>query len=328
MPARRRPSAAPTPVPARPGRRAQPAEPGRDASAAVANGAGDIVVRLASMLPSLAPAERRVGKIIVDDPLRSAGLTITDLAHEAGTSETTVVRFCRNVGVGSYPTLRLAVATWAGRAAASGQPRLSPDIDPDDGLGAVAAKIGQSVATAVQETADRLDLDALAAAVDAIASARRIDVYGVGASGFVALDLQQKLHRIGLSVWAWSDPHMAITSAANLTPDDVVVALSHSGTTVDTLDALAEARRRGARAVAVTNFVRSPVAEQADIVLSTVTNETTFRSGAMASRIAALIVVDCLFVAVAQRRYTATTEALMRTSEALATRRLPARRRR
>jgi len=323
MPASARPPAGP----ARPGAGRRATNPGPSEDEAT-TAEGDIVARLHSMLPALAPAEQRVGRVIIDDPLRAAHLTITDLAREAETSETTVVRFCRSAGVGSYPTLRLAVATWAGRAAASGQPRLSPDIDPGDDLAAVTAKIGQSVATAVQETADRLDLGALALAVDAVATARRVDIYGVGASGFVALDLQQKLHRIGLSVWAWADPHMAITSAANLGPKDAVVALSHSGATIDTLDAVAEARRRGARAVAITNFAHSPLAQQADVVLHTVTNETTFRSGAMASRIAALIVVDCLFVGVAKRRYTATTEALVRTSEAVAGRRQPSRRRR
>ena len=120
---------------------------------------------------------------------------------------------------------------------------------------------------------------------------------------------------------------MAITSAANLGPADVAIALSHSGTTADTIDAANQARRRGATTVAITNFVSSPLAVMADVVLTTVTNETTFRSGAMAGRRAALIVVDCLFVAVAQRRFVATTEALVRTSEAVASRRRAARRR-
>ena len=77
---------------------------------------GDIVAQLRSMLPALAPAEQRVGEIIVADPGAAAGLTITDLAAAAKTSETTVIRFCRSVGVGSYPALRLLVAAWTGRS--------------------------------------------------------------------------------------------------------------------------------------------------------------------------------------------------------------------
>jgi DNA-binding MurR/RpiR family transcriptional regulator len=289
---------------------------------------GDIVAQLRSLLPSLAPAEQRVGEVIVADPGLATQLTITDLARQASTSETTVIRFCRSVGVASYPALRLLVAAWAGRTSASGQPRLSPEIDPDDDLETVVARIGQSVATAARETAGRLDLAALELATTAILKARRIDAYGVGASGLVATDLQHKLHRIGLSVWAWPDPHMALTSAANLGAGDTVVAFSHSGTTTDTLDPVLEARERGAYVIAITNFAHSPVAANADSVLTTVTDETTFRSGAMASRIAALVVVDCLFVSVAKRHWASTTEALVRTSQAVSGRRKPARARR
>jgi DNA-binding MurR/RpiR family transcriptional regulator len=289
---------------------------------------GDIVAQLRSLLPSLAPAEQRVGEVILADPRKAVQLTITDLADEAGTSQTTVIRFCRSVGVDSYPSLRLQVAAWAGRNAALDQPWVSAELDPNDDLAAVAARIGQSAATAVQQTADRLDLAELERAIEAITAAGRIDVYGTGASALVAEDLQRKLHRIGLSVWAWPDPHMAITSAANLGQTDVVVAVSHSGRTTDTLEPVIEARERGAQVVAITNFVGSPIAGHADIVLTTVSDETTFRAGAMASRLAALVVVDCLFVGVAQRQWTETTEAVLRTNEAVSKRRHPVRGRR
>jgi DNA-binding MurR/RpiR family transcriptional regulator len=282
---------------------------------------GDIVAQLRSLLPALAPAERRVGEVIVSDPGGAARLTITDLAGEAKTSETTVIRFCRSVGVDSYPALRLLVAAWTGRNEAMDQPRLAPEIDPDDDLASVVTRIGQSATSAVRETADSIDLAELDRAVAAVVAARRIDTYGVGASGLVAEDLQRKLHRIGLSAWAWPDPHMALTSAANLSAEDVLVAVSHSGRTTDTLDPVIEAHSRGARVIAITNFIRSPLATEADIVLTTVSDETTFRSGAMASRIAALVVVDCLFVGVATRRWSPATEAILRTNQAISSRR-------
>lgn len=300
----------------------------RSAEAPSISPTGDIVAQLRSVLPSLAPAEQRVGAVIVGDPESAAQLTITELAMRAETSETTVIRFCRSVGVASYPALRLLVAAWAGRSAAREQPRLSPEIHPDDDLRAVVARIGQSVSTAVQETADRLDLDALEDATAAIARARRVDAYGVGASGLVAEDLQRKLHRVGLSAWAWPDPHMALTSAANLGAEDVVVAVSHSGQTTDTLDPVVEARRHGAHVIAITNFAQSPIAVQADTVLTTVSDEARFRSGAMGSRIAALVVVDCLFVGVAKGQWALTTEAILRTNQAISGRRRPGRGRR
>jgi DNA-binding MurR/RpiR family transcriptional regulator len=158
--------------------------------------------------------------------------------------------------------------------------------------------------------------------IEALVAAPRVDVYGVGASGIVALDFQQKLHRIGRVAFAWPDPHMALTSAALLTAGDVAVAISHSGATQDTLDALETARRGGATTVAVTNFPRSPLAGLGDHVLTTAARETTFRSGATASRLAQLTVVDCVFVGVAQRTYETSQRALEVTHAAVIGRRV------
>src|ERR687892_486336 len=82
---------------------------------------------------------------------------------------------------------------------------------------------------------------------DAVVAARRIDIYGIGASGFVGQDLHQKLHRIGLLAFSWPDPHAALTSAALLDAECVAIAISHTGTTLDTVDALRAARESGAR---------------------------------------------------------------------------------
>ncbi len=106
------------------------------------------------------------------------------------------------------------------------------------------------------------------------------------------MDFQQKLHRIGQTAFAWSDTHIALTSAALLQPGDVAIGIPHTGVTTDTIDARAQARRSGATTVALTNFPRSPIVEVADHVLTTAVRETTFRSGAMASRLAQLTLVD------------------------------------
>ena len=303
--------------------------PGRPAAGLRAGGAGqqpagtapgeagnDILVRIRALLPSLAPVEQRVAQQVLADPFGTAMQAISELAGLCGTSATTVVRFCRAVGLRGYPELRIALAAASGQGGPSAGVELSHDILPGDDAAAIASKIARADARAVTDTVRHLDIDVLVKVVDLLATARRIDLYGVGASGYVALDLQQKLQRIGKPAFAWPDPHMAITSAALLGPADVVVALSHTGTTADTIDALREAAGHGARTVAITNFPRSPIAAAADQVLLTAARETAFRSGAMTSRIAQLTVVDCLFVVLAQHDLPSSREALERTYEA------------
>src|SRR6266545_664572 len=234
-------------------------------------------VKARGLLPSLSPAEQRVARVVIDEAATAAKLTITELAERAGTSETTVIRFCRAIAFAD--------------------------------------------ARAVEDTGAQLDVGVLERVVDAVVAARRVDIYGVGASSCVGYDFQQKLHRIGRVAFAWSDMHLALTSAALLGETDVAFGISHTGTTIDTIEAFAEAGRRGALTVALTNFPKSPITGVADLVLTTAARETTFRSGAMASRLAQLTVVDCIFVGVAQRTYAQTRAALEATYEAVRSRR-------
>lgn len=290
------------------------------AGLAASDAGGDVLVTIRALLPSLAPVEQRVARQVLADPFGTAKQAISELAASCDTSSTTVVRFCRAVGLRGYPELRIALAAAAHADRVLGvEP--SHDIVPDDDPAAIVAKIAFADARAVTDTARHLNIAVLSEVVTALATARRIDVYGVGASGYVALDLQQKLQRIGKPAFAWPDPHMAITSAALLGPADVAVALSHTGTTADAIDAMREAGSHGARTVAITNFPRSPIAMAADLVLLTAARETAFRSGAMTSRIAQLTVVDCLFVVLAQHDLPASRDALERTFEAAQARR-------
>ncbi|WNV91716.1 MurR/RpiR family transcriptional regulator [Umezawaea sp. Da 62-37] len=280
------------------------------------------LVKIRSLLPGLARAEQRVAKVVLESPATVAHRSITEVAEAAGTSETTVTRFCKAIGVGGYPELRIALAADTARTASRVDRDLGSDITLTDDLRQVVGKVAFADARAVEETAEQLDVDALRAVVTAVAGAGRVDVYGFGASAFVAFDLQQKLHRIGRVCFAWNDAHIALTSAAVLTGADVAVGISHTGSTSETVEALRVAKEHGATTVALTNFPRSPISEVADHVLTTAARETTFRSGAMSSRIAQLTVVDCLFIGVAQLHVDSATAALEATYDAVSGHRL------
>lgn len=279
------------------------------------------LVQIRSLLPGLARAEQRVGRVVLADPASIARQSITEVSEAANTSETTVTRFCKAIGVGGYPDLRIALAADAARTTQE-ERTLGGDIGPDDDIAAIVGKVAYADAKAVEETAGQLDRHVLQQLVEAVSTAGRVDVYGVGASAFVALDLQQKLHRIGMTCFAWSDTHAALTSAALLRSGDVAIGVSHSGATSEIVEALREAARQGATTAVLTNFVRSPATEVADHVLTTAVRETAYRSGAMASRIGQLTAIDCLFIGVAQRHLDRTREALETTSRAVAEHRL------
>ncbi|MBI0378175.1 MurR/RpiR family transcriptional regulator [Streptomyces albiflaviniger] len=285
----------------------------------------ETLARIRAALPSLAPAERRVADIALADPAQASELSISALGKRADTSVATVTRFCRAVGIPNYPQLRLALAAAAAREHALGGERPVPgtDISATDTLGDIVGKIIYNEVRALEDTGAGLDIEALGRAVTAVAQARRIDIFGVGASAFVGQDLHQKLHRIGHMAFVWTDRHAALTATALLGPGDVALAISHSGETEDTVEPLRAAAERGATTIALTNVPRSTLAQNAEVVLTTCARETPFRSGATVSRIAQLALIDCLFVGVAQRSFDATTTALEETYGAVQRRRRP-----
>jgi DNA-binding MurR/RpiR family transcriptional regulator len=280
--------------------------------------AGGALGRIQTELTGLPEALRKVGELILEDPAAVARSTIVSLAEHSGTSAATVTRFCRAFGFSGYSELRVALATETGRAAqADWGVGVGHEIGPTDSLDAVVEVMAAADARLIQETAAQLDLGVVAKVADVIVGAGRVLLFGMSTSGEVASMLEGRLRRIRVPCWSYSDPHQALADAALLGEGDVAIGISHQGRTREVLESLAEAGGRGATAVAVTSFARSPLAELADLVLTTASRETTFRLGGLAAVHSQLFVLDVVYVAVAQRTYEQTNQAFELTIRAL-----------
>ncbi|WP_283136790.1 MurR/RpiR family transcriptional regulator [Rhizohabitans arisaemae] len=268
-------------------------------------GSGTVRVRIHSMQAELTGALSRVAEIVLTDPQTVARATIVELAERSGTSPATVTRFCRALGFAGYSDLRLSIAAETGLSArpSGWTADIGREIQPNDPLARVLEHLVAADQVAVRETAERLDLNQIERTAEAIARAGRVEIYGVGGSGLVGAELQRCLHRIGVPSWWWSDTHSALAGAALLRPGDVAIGISNSGQTSETIEALAEAACHDATTVALTSHPRSPLAELADIVLYTSAHASTFRAEALSARHPQLIVLDLVYIAVAQRTY-------------------------
>ncbi|MCF6523105.1 MurR/RpiR family transcriptional regulator [Streptomyces sp. JJ36] len=283
-----------------------------------------MAAKVRTMAPSMTRSMQRVAEAVAHDPAGCAQLTVTGLAERTGTSEATVVRTSRLLGYPGYRDLRLALAGLAAQQESGAAPSVTADIAVDDPLSEVVAKLAHDEQQTLADTAAGLDTGQVEAAVGALAGARRIDVYGAGASSLVGQDLAQKLLRIGLVAHAHADPHLAVTNAVQLRAGDVALAITHSGRTVDVIEPLRVAFDHGATTIALTGRPDGEVAQYADHVLTTSTaRETELRPAAMSSRTSQLLVVDILFIGVAQRTYETAAPALSASYEALAHRHSP-----
>ena len=256
--------------------------------------------RIKASLPSLAPAEQRVGKLVLADPRAFANLPVTELAERAHVSKPTVVRFCRSMGYDGLSDFKLKLAG----SVSEGVPFIHRSVDADDKTSDIAVKVIDNTVAAFLKYRNDASAFALEHAARALAatheSGRRIEFYGVGNSGIVAQDAQHKFFRLGLNTIAYSDGHMQVMSASMLQPGDCAVIVSNSGRTRDLMDACDIAKKRGATTIVITAS-GSPLAGSGHIHLTADHPEGYDRYSPMVSRLLHLLIIDILATTVALR---------------------------
>jgi RpiR family transcriptional regulator, carbohydrate utilization regulator len=272
----------------------------------------DTLTLIRSTLDSMRNSEKKVAKCVLADPGGVIDSSITELAERAGTSEPTVIRFCRKLGLGGYMELRLNLA----RDLPSSQ-YIFENVGAADSLAEIAGKIMNAHCDAIRNTLNRLSLDDFKAAADALLAAGRIEFYGVGGSAVVARDAHHKFFRLGIPCNVYEDPHMQVMSAAQLSARDVVVAVSHTGSTKDIIDSVTIARNTGAKIIGILGSRHAPLVKLCDIALSAFSQEAALRLAPMTSRLVQLAIVDVLFVTVAMNNFDEIKERLDRVKRSL-----------
>lgn len=270
---------------------------------------------------SFSPSMTRVAEAVLENPRVVLAQTITELAKLCHTSETTVVRFCRAIGLAGYVQLRFELATEIGREAAQYSAGVGHGADLASGtsLEDTVARIAFAEVMSIEETVGSLSMSSLSSVISALDSARIILLFGTGASNLASQDLRRKLQRIGKVATDFTDSHDAVSTVSLLTPGDVAVGFSHSGNNVETVEFIKAAHSSGATTIGVTNSSSSALGRLSDLTLLTSARETDFRSGAMASRIAQLAMVDFIFAGIAERNFDSSVAALKSTFDSLET---------
>ncbi|MBP8271193.1 MAG: SIS domain-containing protein [Sphaerotilus sp.] len=254
--------------------------------------------RIRASLPALSPAEQRVGKLVLADARSFASLPVAELAERSHVSKPTVVRFCRSIGYDGLADFKLKLAGTVNE----GVPFVHRSVDEDDKPADLVVKVIDNAVSALLKYRNDATAHAFDRAIEALTEAarakRRIEFYGVGNSGIVAHDAEHKFFRLGVNAVAYNDAHVQVMAATMLGPGDCVVVISNSGRSRDLLDALEIARRKGATTIVITAS-GSPLAHQAQILLSVDHPEDYDRYSPMVSRLLHLTVIDILTTGVA-----------------------------
>lgn len=278
--------------------------------------------RISAALPSLSPSERRVAKLVLEDPQAFASLPIDELAYRSRVSKPTVLRFCRSVGYDGLVDFKRKLA----RKVDEGVPYVHRSVDPGDKTADVFVKLVDNSVASLLAYRDEAHIGSIDKAVEALcrthARRGRVEFHGVGNSGIVAQDAQHKLFRLGVNAVACSDGHVQVMSATLLGPDDCLVVISNSGQTRDLLEACDIARGKGVTVIVVT-CSGSPLATRGDIFLAADHREDFDRYSPMVSRLLHLMVIDVLATAMALRLGSALLPKLEEVKNNLRTKRHP-----
>lgn len=258
---------------------------------------GTFYDRVSEKIDSLSKMEKKSAEYMVENQGGLIYTSITELAEQIGTSESTITRVCTKLGYKNFQELKVSVA----RELSSPQEKIHEELNADDSSEMIIDKIFSSAIQALHMTQRALDADAVTKGIEAICKARRIVTIGNGNSGAIAMDAAHKFLRLGLDAVAYTDGHLQMIAMVSLKPEDVVIAFSHSGSSRDAIDAVKTAKEQGATVLTVAKSGKSPITKYTDIKLCTRAMETKYRTYAIASRMAELTIIDTLYTGVALR---------------------------
>lgn len=244
---------------------------------------------------NLRKSERKVCEYVLENLNAVIKMRIVDLAAAVDVSEPTVVRFCRAIGCQGFQDFKLQLA----QHQASYKEFEAFEIAEGDSTADLGKKVFDATLATLSQVRDSLNADAIEAAILALTRAKRVELYGFGASAAVASDAQHKFFRLQISSNVYSDPHIQTMSAMSLDHQDVVIAISQSGQTTALLDAMRLANQNGACTISLAPS-GTPVARESKIAINIDAEEEVEIYTPLSSRIAHLVVIDLLAVGVAK----------------------------
>ncbi|MFD2614116.1 MurR/RpiR family transcriptional regulator [Paenibacillus gansuensis] len=277
----------------------------------------NILIKIRDMKESLTPVEKLVANYILEHLEDIPHLSIKQLAQLTNTSDASVLRFCKTLGYSGYRGFIVSISASLGSMDEAEKDQYT-DIQPGDELPVIISNISRNNMKSIEDTMQVIDKGEIARAVQVLRESKRIAFFGIGASGLVGIDAEQKFSRINKMCHTYTDGHSQLTAATLLEKNDVAIFISNSGRTGEILDSLEIAKKNGACIIAITKYTKSELADKANIVLSISTPEVTIRSGAMGSRIAMLTVIDILFAGVASAEYKNVKKYLAKTHDIIA----------
>ncbi len=287
----------------------------------------ELMFKLKTLYDSLNQTEKRIADCLMQKPDDVIGLPIADFTEVSRSNKAAVIRFCRKMGCKGYRDFVIKLAseqavTKSGNNSSSNEADEYIDVKIGDDIGLIIKNVSANNVKSINDSCLIIKQEDVVRARDLLIKARKIDFYGIGASGLVAMDAQSKFMRINKNCTAYQDPSLQLVSATNLTARDVAVAISWSGETKDVIEAARLAREAGAKVITVTSIGKNHLSEYGDIRFYLGSAEVILRCGALSSRIAQLNLIDIIYYSIVSHNYQNVKKYLVNTRQSVKGRRM------
>ena len=280
----------------------------------------EVILYARSIAPSLGKKEKLIVNFISNQYQELSKMTISSLAVHLNVSESSITKVCKKLKCEGFYELKHAIADYLKNGETAISDELQEDFNHGDDNETILDKVFFNSIVALQDTQAVINRQALNNAADAlkgVSHTGKLLLVGNGGSGILCEDFQHKLLKIGIFAVLHRDSHMQLMGASLVKKEDVVLGISHSGTSRDVIEIFKTAQKQGATTICITNHVKSPVTEHSDIVLHSSARNSPITGENAAARIAQLNILDVLFTILSLNQQNLSYENLMKTKESV-----------
>ncbi|OEK79683.1 hypothetical protein AST03_06885 [Staphylococcus equorum] len=278
----------------------------------------EIILYARSISPSLANKERRVAQFIANNYETLADSTISDIAVHLKISEATITKVCKKLQCDGYLQLKRLIKAYIDSTHNVETYEEGSEFKKGDSNDLIAEKVLLNAILALQETLDIFNYDAFNKACEIFkekAENNKIILVGSGGSSVICEDFQHKLLKIGIVSHVYKDSHMQLMFTSLINKGDIVLGVSHSGTTQHIVHVIQAARDRGAHTISVTNYMNSKITKAAEINLVSTAQNAPITGENAAARVVQLTILDALYTNLAIKGSESYSESLTKTSD-------------
>ena len=258
----------------------------------------DILVKIRFLIPSLPRAEKAIAEALAEHPEAITYMTLSEISKESGSSEASVIRFCKRMGFGGDSALQQAIAEAMEGADETHAEELQ--VSHEDSMYEIIQKVYQSN---VQTLTDTMVLvsEQCERALEALLAAKSIHFFGAGDAYAVCQLAYMKFKRLGIPCSAEGDIMLQMITASNMSQGDVAIAISYDGRSKNVVEALRIAKQMGATTISITKKNKTPLLRYTDIKLFIAVNDLSFDREKVTRRVADQFIIDALYMGYVMR---------------------------